>query len=177
MAILKLLQNTSNIFHTDRFSGLTEEARSGYTVVLMQVAERTDCQLTDMNMSLREAVWPGCADCAEATSCESLCSRQTQVIHLSPWRGSPEHWTFLVPSVLTGKYNGSQLPTLSQCWDSVWSEPVLSQSHVHGSCCAWKMRLPWCPLPPLDLTVFLPPVQNRSLHPEGRGLTTIIKYR
>lgn len=80
-------------------------------------------------------------------------------------------------SWFTGEYNGSQLPTLSQCWDSVWSEPVLSQSHVHGSCCVWKMWLPWGPLQPLPLTIVLPPVWNRSLHPEGRGLTTILKYR
>lgn len=58
MAILKLL-NTSNILHAESFSGLTEEAGSRYTAVLMRVAGRTDCRLTDRNMSLREVVWPG----------------------------------------------------------------------------------------------------------------------
>lgn len=105
MAIVKLWWSTSNFFPTDRFSGFTEEAGSGLTVVL-RVAGRTDCRLTYGNVSLREAVWPGCAHSAEATSYEAQCSclLGRSRVHLSPLEEaalSVEHSWFPVCSPVT----------------------------------------------------------------------------
>lgn len=64
------------------------------------------------------------------------------------------------------------------CWDMSGSRlrrPYarclsLMSSMYHAPCCVPRTVLSWSHLLPLVLIVFLPPVQHRSLRPEGRGV-------
>lgn len=146
MAILKLWWSTSNFFPTDRFSGLTEEAGSGLTVVL-RVAGRTDCRLTYGN------VWVWGRPCGLAVH---TVQRPPAMKHSVPAFWAEAGYTSLPlkrqPWVLNTP--GSQCAHLWPQWRTtsypfsvlglIWFEPGLSQclcAHmctgpaVSGRCC------------------------------------------
>lgn len=138
----------------------------------MMVPGRTDCRLTEINMSLREAAWPGHTDSVDTTSYDSHCSC---LLGRSRSCVSP-----LEEAALCGEHSwfpcahGPQLPNPFSVL-GLWFESLC----VH---CAWVLlcldaAAPWSHPQPLTLTVFLPPLWNRSPNLRGWGLTTILKYR
>lgn len=106
-------------------------------VVPMMVPGKTDCRLTEINMSLREAAWPGHTDSVDTTSYDSHCScllgrSRSYVSPLEEADLSVEHSWF--PCA-----HGPQLPNpfLSAgtlVWVSV--HPLCMGPVVSGCCCS-----------------------------------------